>query len=148
MLLTYKTKSVDDISYCYQGIYILGTGMVNMYAIYFGLWAVYIPCLLEFSLIVLLTIMKRAYTGRKDADDAFVENASQPRHISPRLSAGVSSRRLSVEMEDSSLAQTWKSTRDLVSKSTRNLMMKDQVKQSTAELSDVEKDGSIELSRS
>ena len=52
-------------------------------------------------------------------------------------------------MEYSSLAQTLKSTRDLVSKSTRNLMMEDQVKQSTAELSDVEKDdGSNELSRS
>ena len=121
--------------------------MVNIYAIYFGLWAVYIPCLLEFSLIVLLTIMKLVYTRRNNEFDDDNAASQQRQHVSPRLSAGVSSRRLSVEMEDSSLAQTWKSTRDLVSKSTRNLMTWDHDHASTAELSDVEEEnGSVELS--
>lgn len=64
--LTYKTKCADDISFLYQGIYILGTSLVNSYAIYFGLYAVYIPCLLEFCLIVTLTIMKIVYPKRED----------------------------------------------------------------------------------
>jgi uncharacterized protein with PQ loop repeat len=64
--LTCKTKCADDISYLYQFIYIFGTALVNTYAIYFGLYAVYIPCLLEFSLIVTLTIMKYIYPSRED----------------------------------------------------------------------------------
>ena len=67
--LTYKTKCADDISYTYQFIYIFGTALVNAYAIYFGLYAVYIPCLLEFCLIVTLTIMKAAYPPRQDLLD-------------------------------------------------------------------------------
>jgi uncharacterized protein with PQ loop repeat len=64
--LTYKTRCADDISYLYQFIYIFGTALVNAFAIYFGLFAVYIPCLLEFTLIVTLTIMKAVYPSRKD----------------------------------------------------------------------------------
>ncbi|KAL3934056.1 MAG: hypothetical protein SGBAC_010139 [Bacillariaceae sp.] len=64
--LTYKTRCADDISYTYQVIYIFGTALVNAYAIYFDLYAVYIPCLVEFSLIVTLTIMKVCYPARED----------------------------------------------------------------------------------
>ena len=67
--LTYKTKCADDISYTYQFIYILGTTLVNTYAIYFRLYAVYIPCLVEFCLIVTLTIMKAMYPSRQDLID-------------------------------------------------------------------------------
>ena len=61
---TYKTKCTTDISYSYQLIYIFGTALVNTYAIYFGYWAVYGPCLLEFTLILTLTIMKGIYDKR------------------------------------------------------------------------------------
>ena len=61
---TYKTKCATDISYSYQLIYIFGTALVNTYAIYFGYWAVYVPCLLESTLIVTLTIMKGIYDKR------------------------------------------------------------------------------------
>mmetsp|Transcript_22754 Transcript_22754/g.33703 ORF Transcript_22754/g.33703 Transcript_22754/m.33703 type:complete len:200 (-) Transcript_22754:54-653(-) len=61
---TYKTKCTADISYSYQLIYIFGTALVNTYAIYYGYWAVYAPCLLEFILIVTLTIMKGIYDKR------------------------------------------------------------------------------------
>ena len=64
--LTYKTKCADDISYFYQFIYIFGAALVNAYAIYFKLWAVYGPCLLELCLIVTLTIMKYMYPSRED----------------------------------------------------------------------------------
>ena len=67
--LTYRTKCADDISYTYQFIYIFGTALVNTYAIYFNLYAVYIPCLVEFSLIVTMTIMKALYPARQDLID-------------------------------------------------------------------------------
>ena len=37
---------------------------MNAYAIYFGYWAVYIPCLLELTLICILTILKAIYDRR------------------------------------------------------------------------------------
>ena len=38
---------------------------VNTYAIALGLWPIYVPCLLEQSLIMLLTVMKYVYDGRE-----------------------------------------------------------------------------------
>jgi hypothetical protein len=73
--LTYKTRCADDISYYYQAIYIFGTALVNTYAIYFGLYAVYIPCLLEFCLIVSLTVMKFMFPPRSDLTDQIKEVA-------------------------------------------------------------------------
>ncbi|KAL3930538.1 MAG: hypothetical protein SGBAC_011722 [Bacillariaceae sp.] len=67
--LTYKTKCADDISYTYQFIYIFGAALVNAYAIYSQLYAVYIPCLLELFMIILLTVMKYMYPPRKDLID-------------------------------------------------------------------------------
>ncbi|CAJ1953975.1 unnamed protein product [Cylindrotheca closterium] len=67
--LTYKTKCADDISYTYQFIYIFGASLVNAYAIYFQLYAVYIPCLLELCMIIILTIMKFMYPPRQDLID-------------------------------------------------------------------------------
>lgn len=64
--LTYKTKCADDISYTYQVIYIFGASLVNAYALYFQLYAVYLPCLLELIMIITLTIMKMIYPPRKD----------------------------------------------------------------------------------
>ncbi|KAL7525129.1 hypothetical protein ACHAXR_000870, partial [Thalassiosira sp. AJA248-18] len=65
---TYQTKSAGDISLLYQGIYIFGTSLVNIYAIILGLWPVYIPCLIEESLIISLTVMKLLY-DRNDRRD-------------------------------------------------------------------------------
>jgi MtN3 and saliva related transmembrane protein len=61
----YKTKSAIDISYVYQGIYIFGLSLVNVYAIVEGLWPVFIPALLELFLIVLLLAMKIRYDREK-----------------------------------------------------------------------------------
>lgn len=79
--LTYKTKCADDISYAYQFIYIFGTGLVNTYAIYYELRAVYIPCFVEMCLIVTLTLMKWYYPEREN----IVEVASQIAHNSLEL---------------------------------------------------------------
>lgn len=64
VILSFRTKCTADISYTYQFIYICGTGLVSTYALYFGHWAVYGPCLLESSLIITLTLMKIAYDRR------------------------------------------------------------------------------------
>jgi uncharacterized protein with PQ loop repeat len=92
--LTYKTRCADDISYYYQAIYIFGTALVNTFAIYFGLYAVYIPCILEFCLIVTLTVMKFMYPPRLDLTDQIKEVAL--RHsISVGSAGGRSSLQLS-----------------------------------------------------
>lgn len=88
--LTYKTKCADDISYTYQFIYIFGTALVNAYAIYFDLYAVYIPCLVEFSLIVTLTSMKVCYPAREDLINCsrhsiLISNASKGSLMSAEL---------------------------------------------------------------
>jgi MtN3 and saliva related transmembrane protein len=61
----YQTKSAIDISYVYQGIYIFGLSLVNLYAIVEGLWPVFIPALLELLFIVLLLAMKIRYDREK-----------------------------------------------------------------------------------
>jgi len=65
VIKTYKTKSAEDFSYMYLSIYIIGTTLVNIYAIMSGLWPVYIPCLVELMLIIMITVMKFMYSNRK-----------------------------------------------------------------------------------
>ena len=36
-----QTKSTEDISYAYQGIYIVGIILLNAYALILGLWPIY-----------------------------------------------------------------------------------------------------------
>eukprot|EP00578_Thalassiosira_sp_NH16_P026614 CAMPEP_0181089494 /NCGR_PEP_ID=MMETSP1071-20121207/7336_1 /TAXON_ID=35127 /ORGANISM="Thalassiosira sp., Strain NH16" /LENGTH=118 /DNA_ID=CAMNT_0023171453 /DNA_START=21 /DNA_END=377 /DNA_ORIENTATION=- len=66
---TYNTKSAGDISYAYQTIYIIGCTLVNIYAITYALWPVYIPCLVEETLIITLTIMKFIYEKKQSSCD-------------------------------------------------------------------------------
>ena len=55
---TYRSRSATDISYLYQAVYIIGCTLGNMYALYEGLWPVYIPGLFEEFMIILLISMK------------------------------------------------------------------------------------------
>lgn len=64
---TWTTKSAKDISYAYQAVYMVGCTLVNIYAILEGLWPVFIPCLIEESLIITLTILKVVYDRRPPA---------------------------------------------------------------------------------
>jgi uncharacterized protein with PQ loop repeat len=55
----YSTRSAHDISYVYQGICIVGLTLVNLYSsIHQGLWLVFLPALVELSLIVVLLVLK------------------------------------------------------------------------------------------
>ena len=60
----HKTQRAEDISYYYQGIYMMGTTFLNIYGLMLGLWPVYIPGILEEVLIFILTIQKVIYTRR------------------------------------------------------------------------------------
>jgi uncharacterized protein with PQ loop repeat len=100
--LTYKTRCADDISYLYQFIYIFGTALVNTYAIYFGLYAVYIPCLLESCLIVTLTVMKIMYPPRLDLTDQIKGSLNISRHKSLALLKQMS---FEMDHEDESTAR-------------------------------------------
>ena len=66
VIKTYRTQSAGDISYVYQAIYIFGCTLSNIYAVVLNLWPVYVPCLIEESLIISLTVMKFVY-DRKQA---------------------------------------------------------------------------------
>ena len=69
---TYRTKSAGDISYAYQAIYIFGCTFVNIYAISLQLWPVYVPCLIEETLIVALTAMKFIYSKKHLPPDSMI----------------------------------------------------------------------------
>jgi uncharacterized protein with PQ loop repeat len=84
----YQTKSAEDISYAYQGIYIVGITLLNAYALLLGLWPIYIPALLEEVLIITLTLMKFLYCRRntKQVNDSRhsgvpipLDNATKPK---------------------------------------------------------------------
>jgi|EP01083_Nonionella_stella_P100998 MtN3 and saliva related transmembrane protein len=60
---TYQTKDASSISYTYQFIYIIGCTLINIYAIYTKLWIIYVPCIIEQIMIVMLTIMKVRYAS-------------------------------------------------------------------------------------
>ena len=50
---------------------------MNTYAIALGLWPIYVPCLLEQSLIMLLTVMKYIYDG-KEARNEMISKEEGP----------------------------------------------------------------------
>ena len=54
---------------------------VNTYAIALGLWPIYVPCLLEQSLIMLLTVMKYVY-DKKEARKKMMLKEDGPTHHS------------------------------------------------------------------
>jgi uncharacterized protein with PQ loop repeat len=59
-----KTKQVDNISYLWQFMYIVGISLHLFYAVYLELLPIYIPTIIELIFIITLTIMKFIYTNR------------------------------------------------------------------------------------
>ena len=58
----YKTKQVDNISYSWQILYILGISLHLYYAIYYNLLPIYIPTIIELVLIILLMYLTVLYS--------------------------------------------------------------------------------------
>ena len=60
-----QTHEVENISYSWQLMYIIGLSLHLTYALYYMLLPIYIPTCIELSFIILLTILKRVYTKKK-----------------------------------------------------------------------------------
>ena len=58
---TYKRKKVEDISYCWQGCYVIGLGLSLVYEFYYNLWMMYLPTSFEAVCIMILSCMKYRY---------------------------------------------------------------------------------------
>ena len=59
---SYKSKELDDISLCWQSIFLLGLIFLFIYSYHNDLKPVYIPASIETSFMLLLIIMKLYYT--------------------------------------------------------------------------------------
>lgn len=57
-----KSKKVNDISYVWQFLYILGLSLHLYYSIFYKLIPIYIPCMIELLFIILLTVLKYIYS--------------------------------------------------------------------------------------
>ena len=57
----YKTKEVDNISYIWQFLYILGISLHLYYGIKYGLPAIYIPTIIELIFVFVLLFLKIKY---------------------------------------------------------------------------------------
>tara|TARA_Y100001970_G_C13939952_1_gene702648 strand:- start:22 stop:399 length:378 start_codon:yes stop_codon:yes gene_type:complete len=56
-----KTKSSKDISLASLFLYFIGSTLILIYGIYFELFAIYVPCVIEVLFEVVLIIMKLYY---------------------------------------------------------------------------------------
>ena len=66
---TYKHKTADDLSYKWLLSSLFGLTLVNIYAVNFNLWSIYIPGFLELLFILILTYLKKIYSAFIDGVD-------------------------------------------------------------------------------
>lgn len=64
----YKTKHVDNISYWWQFLYIVGISLHLYYGIYYNLLPIYIPTIIELILILFLFGLKVFYSKKNNLD--------------------------------------------------------------------------------
>lgn len=61
ILKIYKTKQVENISYIWQFMYLLGISLHLYYAIYYNLLPIYIPTILELCFVICMLFLKVFY---------------------------------------------------------------------------------------
>ncbi len=59
----YKTKEVDNISYLWQIMYIIGISLHLYYGISYDLLPIYIPTIIELFCVLILIFLKVIYTN-------------------------------------------------------------------------------------
>lgn len=64
-----KTKHVENISYLWQIMYLIGVSAHLYYSIYYNLLPIYIPSILELLLILCLFGLKIKYQKNKNFDE-------------------------------------------------------------------------------
>ena len=60
----YKTKQVENISYLWQILYIIGICLHLYYGTYYNLAPIYIPTIIELIFILILLILKIIYSKK------------------------------------------------------------------------------------
>mmetsp|Transcript_23962 Transcript_23962/g.32967 ORF Transcript_23962/g.32967 Transcript_23962/m.32967 type:complete len:117 (+) Transcript_23962:22-372(+) len=60
----YRTKSAQDLSWGFFAWYAVGQIMLTFFALVKGLWALYIPMIIENFVLLVQMIMKRHYDSR------------------------------------------------------------------------------------
>ena len=58
---TFMSKSAEDLSYKWLVSTVIGLTLVNIYAVNFNLWALYIPGFMELLLVIVLFYLKKYY---------------------------------------------------------------------------------------
>jgi MtN3 and saliva related transmembrane protein len=61
-----KTKHVDNISYIWQILYIIGISLHLYYGVYYDLLPIYVPSIIELCLILFLFGLKVYYSKKND----------------------------------------------------------------------------------
>ena len=70
----YETKHVDNISYTWQIMYIVGMICHLMYSFHYKLLPLIIPGSLELFMLLILTFMKYYYSNKKEKNINFKNN--------------------------------------------------------------------------
>ena len=73
---SYKTKKLDDISYCWQFSYIFAIILSIIYSGHYLLYPILLSSVIEFVLMFILIIMKRYYSDC--THDTDIENNNKP----------------------------------------------------------------------
>ena len=58
---TFKSKSAEDLSYKWLVSTVIGLTLVNIYAVNFNLWSLYIPGFMELLFVIVLFYLKNYY---------------------------------------------------------------------------------------
>ena len=64
----YKTKQVENISYYWQFLYLLGISLHLYYGIHYNLLPIYIPTILELFLVLLLLYLTYIYSRERQTN--------------------------------------------------------------------------------
>ena len=75
---SYKTKELNDISICWQLIFILGLIFLFLYSFHNNLKPVYIPAIIETSFMFMLLIMKLYYDNTSTEIEIEDDNREYP----------------------------------------------------------------------
>ena len=65
IIKVFQTKQVDNISYLWQFLYILGLSLNFIYSFYYQLLPIYIPNVIELLFIIFMTFLKILFTYQK-----------------------------------------------------------------------------------
>jgi len=77
------SRSTTDISYGWQLVYAVAESLYIVYSLHFRLWVIFIPCVAELTLLVVMVLAKiyfdNFYTGRRRRRGLDQRNVNAPK---------------------------------------------------------------------